>query len=103
MDVGDFLSRCSALKSVLTGEKDTDLADQKNLSWCTSHLSDILEDYRARVLKRNQVPKNSSYLPSRGHDQRWAAPDCARRAGNTGQIGEACQGYYEYVVCLVAV
>jgi hypothetical protein len=59
MDVGDFLSRCSALKPVLTGEKDTDLADQKNLSWCTSHLSDILEDYRAGVLKRNQVPKTA--------------------------------------------
>ncbi len=55
--VGDFLSRCSALKPVLTGEKDTDLADQKNLSWCTSHLSDILEDYRVGVLQRNQVPK----------------------------------------------
>jgi hypothetical protein len=54
MDVGNFLSRCSALKSVLAGEKDTDLADQKNLSWCTSHLSDILEDYRAGVLN-NQV------------------------------------------------
>lgn len=54
MDVGDFLSRCSALKPVLTGEKDTDLADQKNLSWCTSHLSDILE---VGALKRNQVPK----------------------------------------------
>ena len=55
--VGDFLSRCSALKPVLTGEKDTDLADQKNFSWCTSHLSDILEDYRVGVLQRNQVPK----------------------------------------------
>jgi hypothetical protein len=57
MDVGDFLSRCSALKPVLTGEKDTDLTDQKNLSWCTSHLSNILEDYRVGVLKRNQLPK----------------------------------------------
>jgi hypothetical protein len=57
MDVGDFLSRCSALKPVLTGEKDTDLADKKNLSWCTSHLSNILEDYRVGVLKRNQLPK----------------------------------------------
>jgi hypothetical protein len=57
MDVGDFLSRCSVLKPVLTGEKGADLADQKNLSWCTSDLSDILEDYRIGVLKRDQVPK----------------------------------------------
>ena len=55
IDVGDFLSRCSALKLVLTGEKDTDLADQANLSWCTSQLSDILEGYGIGVLKRNQV------------------------------------------------
>jgi hypothetical protein len=57
MDVGDFLFRCSALKPVLTGEKDADFADQTNLSWCSGHLSDILEDYRIGVLKRNQVPK----------------------------------------------
>ena len=63
MDVGDFLSRCSALKPALTGEKDADLADQKNLSWCTSHLSDILENYRIGVLKRNQVPKVHICLP----------------------------------------
>ena len=55
IDVGDFLSRCSALKPVLTGEKDTDLADQPNLSWCTSQLSDTLEGYGIGVLKRNQV------------------------------------------------
>jgi hypothetical protein len=55
MDVVHFLSRCSGLKPVLTGEKDTDLVDQKNLSWCTSHLSDILEDYRIGVLKGPKV------------------------------------------------
>jgi hypothetical protein len=55
IDVGDFLSRCSALKPVLTGEKDTDLADQTNLPWCTSQLSDILQGYGIGVLKRNQV------------------------------------------------
>ena len=63
MDVGNFLSRCSALKPVLTGEKDTDSAGQKNLSWCTSNLSDILEDYRVGVLKRNQLPKIRICLP----------------------------------------
>lgn len=57
MDVGDFLSRCSGLKAVLTGEKDADLDDQKNLFWCTGHLSGILKDYRIGVLKSNQVPK----------------------------------------------
>jgi hypothetical protein len=69
MDVGDFLSRCGALKPVLTAEKHADLADQKNLSWCTSHLSDILEDYRIGGLKRNQVPKTVRIcLPERTTD-----------------------------------
>jgi hypothetical protein len=42
MHVGDFLSRCSSLKPVLTGEKGADLDDQTNLSWCTSHLFPLL-------------------------------------------------------------
>jgi hypothetical protein len=63
MDVGDFLFRCSALKPVLTGEKDADFADQTNLSWCISHLSDILEDYRKRALKSNQVKAIGICLP----------------------------------------
>ena len=29
--------------------------------------------------------------------------DCARRAANTGQIGEACQGDHKHIVSLVAV
>jgi hypothetical protein len=60
MDVGDFLSRCSGLKPVLTGERHADLDDETTLSWCTSHLSDILEDYRTGVRKSNKVPKTVS-------------------------------------------
>jgi hypothetical protein len=45
MDVGDFLSRCSGLKSVLIGERNADLDDKATLSWCTSHISDVLEDW----------------------------------------------------------
>jgi hypothetical protein len=63
MDVGDFLSRCGVLKPVLTGEKDADLADQKNLSWCTSHLSDILDNYRIGALKRYRVPRIRICVP----------------------------------------
>jgi hypothetical protein len=57
MDVGGFLSRCGGLKPVLIGKKDADLDDQLNLSWCTGHLSDILEDYRMEELKSKQTPK----------------------------------------------
>jgi hypothetical protein len=60
MDVGDFLSRCSGLKPVLTGERNADLDDQATLFWCTSRVSDILEDYRGRVGKSNKVPKTIS-------------------------------------------
>ena len=57
VDVGDFLSHCGGLKPLLTGEKDADLDDQKHLSWCTSHLSTILENYRIGLVNRHQVPK----------------------------------------------
>jgi Rap1a immunity proteins len=60
MEVSDFLSRCSGLKQVLTGKKDADLDDQLNLSWCTGHLSEILEDYRMEVLKTKQTHKATS-------------------------------------------
>jgi hypothetical protein len=60
MAVGDFLSRCSGLKPVLIGERNADLDDKAMLSWCTTHISDILEDYRGRVGKSNKVPKTVS-------------------------------------------
>jgi hypothetical protein len=60
MDVGYFLSRCSSLKPVLTGERDADLDDPTTLYWCTSHLSDILADYRPEVRKSAKVPKTVS-------------------------------------------
>ena len=59
-DVGSFLSRCSGLKPVLTGEKEADRDDQRNLSWCANHLSAILENYRSALGKRNQVAKGVS-------------------------------------------
>jgi Rap1a immunity proteins len=59
-DVGGFLSRCSGLKPVLTGEKEADRDDRRNLSWCTNHLSAILENYRSALGKRNQVAKGVS-------------------------------------------
>ena len=93
MDVGYFLSRCSGLKPVLAGERNADLDDPTTLYWCTSHLSDILADYRPEVRKSAKVPKTVSIC----------LPDCARRAANTGQIGEACQGDHKHVVSLVAV
>ena len=57
--VGSFLSRCSGLKPVLTGEKEADRDDQRN-SWCANHLSAILENYRSALGKRNQVAKGVS-------------------------------------------
>ena len=57
MDVGYFLSRCSGLKPVLAGERNADLDDQTILSWCTSHLSEILQHYRAGVRNSDKVPK----------------------------------------------
>jgi Rap1a immunity proteins len=60
MDVGDFLSRCSGLKPVLTGEINAALDDQTRLSWCSSHLSELLEDYRTGVHKRSKLPKTVS-------------------------------------------
>ena len=59
-DVGSFLSRCSGLKPVLTGEKEADRDEQRNLSWCANHLSAILENYRSALGKRNQVAKGVS-------------------------------------------
>ena len=59
-EVGSFLSRCSGLKPVLTGEKEADRDDQRNLSWCANHLSAILENYRSALGKRNQVAKGVS-------------------------------------------
>jgi hypothetical protein len=60
MDVGHFLSRCSSLKPVLTGERNADLDDQTTLSWCTSHISEILEGYRTGKRKSDKVPKTVS-------------------------------------------
>ena len=60
MDVGDFLSRCSDLKPVLSGDINAALDSQTTLSWCTGHLSEILEDYRTGVYKRNKLPKTVS-------------------------------------------
>jgi hypothetical protein len=57
MNVGDFLSRCGTLKPVLSGTKDAELDDQKKLSWCTSHLASILEDYRIAAIKSDQRPR----------------------------------------------
>src|SRR6478752_7584975 len=57
MDVGDFLSRCNGLKPVLAGDRHANLDNQVTLSWCTSHLSKILTDYRAGVLRSDKVPK----------------------------------------------
>ena len=59
-DVGSFLSRCGGLKPVLTGEKEADRDDQKNLSWCANHLSAIFENYRSALGKKNQVAKGVS-------------------------------------------
>src|SRR5271169_1228766 len=57
MSVGDFLLRCNGLKPVLAGERDADLNNQVTLFWCTSHISEILEDYRARVRNSDKVLK----------------------------------------------
>jgi Rap1a immunity proteins len=51
--------RCG-LKPVLTGEKEADRDDQRNLSWCANHLSAILENYRSALGQRNQVAKGVS-------------------------------------------
>jgi hypothetical protein len=63
MNVGNFLSRCSALKPVLTGEKEADFTDQTKLSSCVSDISDILEDYRKRARKSNQAKAKGICLP----------------------------------------
>ena len=60
LDVGDFLSRCGGLKPILTRERNADLDDQTTLSWCTGHLSEILQDYRTGGRKSGQVPKTAS-------------------------------------------
>src|SRR6516164_3524525 len=62
-DVGAFLERCKPLQDVLTGKKKASILDEKNLFWCTGHLSGILDGYRIGLLVRGDV--RSVRVPTR--------------------------------------
>jgi hypothetical protein len=91
MNVGDFLSRCGSLKPVLSGTKDAELDDQKKLSWCTSHLASILEDYRIAAIKGDQMPRAIGIcLPAGMTD----SPRPAR--ARSRKIGGSCRGQQRF-------